>query len=367
VAGGSKSARESGTLSIPMKTCIILPCTDLYSYAIEECVRALYISLKGRCSDLYLCTDRTGSVLAKIKTVPKPQNINLIEVTVNVSDFGHKPYKEKAQIIIARLLGAGLDISKDGDYDFCWIVESDVIVHPDAFECLVWAQNYPTFPKYDVTVATYFNGSFLCGRGTPYNHIAEDYLPSEKIGGVELSKKIDALSKKLNAYASKRKNPPKDMLKEMDNLQKELKESPPKANVFALNAKKWRKRGWLDQAYAGSAVQGAVLPTDWCGNGCTLLSRKALMLSNFIGYAGHGTQDLFLCWNKWHPAGIKIGLVVGVPAYHVKKDPEGNMFAWEPYFVPDCEETSGHLRVRRIPFIKYNSIPQDEPLPKNSS
>lgn len=349
------------------KVAIVLPCTTAYSYAIEECVTAISVALKGRSADLYLCTDKSSSVMGKIKTLPRLGNLSVKEVAIDVCDAGVIPYKEKAQITIAKLLGAGFDMAREGNYDLCWIVESDVIVHPDSLDSLIWALNYPASPRYEVTCSTYFNGSFLCGRGTPFNHIAEDYLPSEKIGGGELSKKIKEMAKKLNGYASKRKDPPKEMLKEMDELHKKLKDCPPKANVFALNAKKWRKRGWLDQAYAGSAVQGAVLPTDWCGNGCTLLSKKALMLSNFIGYAGQGTQDLFLCWNKWNPAGIKIGLVVGVPAYHVKKDPKGNMFAWEPYFMPDCEETSGHLRVRQIPFIKYNSIPQDEPLPKNPS
>jgi hypothetical protein len=353
---------------IDLKLAVILPCTTLYSYAIEECVMAISTALKGSKADLFLCTDKSGSVLSKIAGITKRDNIVIKEVGIDVSDAGNTPYKEQAQIIIAKLLGAGFDRVRGGEYDYCWIVESDVIVHPDALDCLIWAQSYPTSPRYDVTCSTYFNGSFLCGRGTPYNHIAEDYLPTEKIGGAELSKKIRAMSQKLNAFALKRKNPPKEMLKEIDDLHTKLKECPPKANVFALNAKKWRKRGWLDQAYAGSAVQGAVLPTDWCGHGCTLLSKKALMLSNFVGYAGHGTQDLFLCWNKWYPAGIKIGLVVGVPAYHVKKDPKGNLFAWEPYFVPDCEETAGHLRVRQIPFIKYNSIPQaNEPVPKDAS
>jgi hypothetical protein len=329
---------------------------------------ALSSALKGRKADLFLCTDRSGSVISKIATMSMSDNISIKEVAIDVSDVGIIPYKAQAQIVIAKLLGAGFEKARQGDYDYCWIVESDIIVHSDSLDCLIWAQSYPSSPRYEVTCSTYFNGSFLCGRGTPRNHIADDYLPSEKIGGAELSKKIKILSKKLNEFAQKRKSPPKDMIKDMEELQKKLKDSPPKANVFALNAKKWRKRGWLDQAYAGSAVQGAILPTDWCGNGCTLLSRKALMLSNFIGYAGHGTQDLFLCWNKWYPAGIKIGLVVGVPAYHVKKDPQGNMFAWEPYFMPDCEETSGHLRVRQTPFIKYNSIPQtNEPVPKNAS
>jgi hypothetical protein len=348
--------------------CIVLPCTSSYSYAIEECITAISVALKGRSADLYLCTDKSSSVMEKIRTLTRLGNLNVKEVAIDVCDSGAIPYKEKAQIIIAQLLGNGFEMAREGNYDLCWIVESDVIVHPDSLDSLIWALNYPSSPRYEVTCSTYFNGSFLCGRGTPYNQIAEDYLPSEKVGGLELSKKIKAMSKKLNAYALKRKNPPKEMIKEMDDLHKKLKESPPKANVFALNAKKWRKRGWLDQAYAGSAVQGAVLPTDWCGHGCTLLSKKALMLSNFVGYAGHGTQDLFLCWNKWYPAGIKIGLVVGVPAYHVKKDPKGNLFAWEPYFVPDCEETAGHLRVRQIPFIKYNSIPQaNEPVPKDAS
>lgn len=350
------------------KLAVIIPCTSAYSYAIEECVMAISTALKGRKADLFLCTDKSGSVLAKIASISRNDNMEIKEVAIDVSDVGNVPYKVQAQIVIAKLLGAGFEKARQGDSDYCWIVESDVIVHPDSLDSLIWAQNYPSSPKYDVTVATYYNGSFLCGRGTPYNQIAEDYLPNERAGGIELSKKIKTMSKKLNAYALKRKNPPKEMIEEMDDLQKKLKECPPKSNVFALNAKKWRKRGWLDQAYAGSAVQGAVLPTDWCGNGCTLLSRKALKLSNFIGYAGHGTQDLFLCWNKWYPAGIKIGLVVGVPAYHVKKDPKGNLFAWEPYFMPDCEETSGHLRVRQIPFIKYNSIPQaNETLPKNAS
>jgi hypothetical protein len=349
------------------KIAVILPCTDNYAYAIEECVTAISASLKTLEADLYICTNKTGNVISKVRSLPKMRNLNIHEIQNDVGDH-KKPYKTESQITIARLIGSGLDTARDRDYEYCWIVESDVIVHPDALDCLIWAQKYPSSPKYDVTVATYYNGSFLCGRGTPYNHIAEDYLPCEKIGGIELSKKIKTMSKKLNAYALKRKNPPKELIAEMDGLHQKLKQCRPKANVFALNAKKWRKRGWLDQAYAGSAVQGAVLPTDWCGNGCTLLSKKALAISNFIGYAGRGTQDLFLCWNKWYPAGIKIGLVVGVPAYHVKKDPQGNLFAWEPYFVPECEETAGHLRVRQIHFIKYNSIPQDnEPVPKDAS
>jgi len=110
----------------------------------------------------------------------------------------------------------------------------------------------------------------------------------------------------------------------------------------------------LELAYPGIG-RGAILPTDWVGLGCTLMSRAALALANFEGYALKGTQDLFLCWERWHPAGLRLAVVPHILCHHVKRDrnkPDELIF-WRAYH-ETAGEFIGHPRVRREPFHDFN-------------
>ena len=110
----------------------------------------------------------------------------------------------------------------------------------------------------------------------------------------------------------------------------------------------------MDAAYPGIG-RGAILPTDWVGLGCTLMNRRALDLATFEGYSLKGTQDLFLCWNRWHPAGLRLAVIPHVLCHHVKRDKQDpeKLILWRAYHEPSGD-FAGHLRVSSEPFYEFN-------------
>jgi len=56
-------------------------------------------------------------------------------------------------------------------------------------------------------------------------------------------------------------------------VDKRIEKYPPKSNVFVANGKKWRRRGWFDFAYPAIG-KGAIVPSDWCGFGATMMNKK---------------------------------------------------------------------------------------------
>jgi hypothetical protein len=58
-----------------------------------------------------------------------------------------------------------------------------------------------------------------------------------------------------------------------------------RSSVFFCNSKGFRRRGWMSAAYPEIGI-GAVVPADWCGMGCKLMSKKALSIAQFDGYDG---------------------------------------------------------------------------------
>lgn len=321
-----------------MNVVVITAATKLFSYALYGSIMSVKRAMAGTPYTHILATDKSGVAEKIIKST----GVNSDILELDVDDEVLK-YKEASQIVIARLQQACLDRAVVMGADVCWSVESDILVHPDSFRGLRWVLDCPN-PAYDIAVSTYWNGSFLCGRGTEKRQICEDYTEDEREIPEDLKKRIEEKRKEIASINEKREKPSEDLIKELQELDGKIRECPPKGNVFALNAIKWRRRGWLDQAYPGAAVYGSVLPTDWCGMGCTLLSQRALSLSNFDGYDGKGTQDLYLVWNRWQPAGLKIACNVSVPASHVKRGPDGHVLH-QPFFSPHDEETSGHIRV----------------------
>jgi hypothetical protein len=192
----------------------------------------------------------------------------------------------------------------------------------------------------------YPNTAFLGGRGTRQNPIAEDFLPEERdlpawLRAVwERSKTWTTHTKAVEARARR--------------LRERIKKCPPSGNVFAVNAKNWRRRGWLESAYPGIGL-GSVVPTDWVGFGCTLMSARALALAHFEGYDGGGTEDLFIGWHRWEPAGIRMAVLPHCPADHViwskkKGGDAGEYTLWHVYHERDGE-CVGHLRTRQSRWV----------------
>jgi len=276
-----------------------------------------------------------------------------------------KDYKRDAQIRIAKLQGEAFAYARRIKADLCWSVESDTIPPANALRVLEWTLQMPDalgIAYYDVAAATYPNGGFLGGFGSPTAHIAEDFLPSERNLKPRLKLLLEKCEEKLKELARAKVESREQAEgikkiackenKRMGRLREGVKKSPPAGNVFELNAKGYRRRGWMDQAYPGIGL-GSIVPSDWCGLGCTLLSKRALALSDFSSYIGAGTQDLFLCWSRWYPAGLRIAAVPHVACDHIKRqEREGKSEIVHFLAYHETEgECRGHLRQRAQPFV----------------
>jgi hypothetical protein len=113
----------------------------------------------------------------------------------------------------------------------------------------------------------------------------------------------------------------------------------------------------MEYAYPGIG-KGALLPTDWVGLGCTMLSRKALALAHFDGYQGKGTQDLYLGWNYWKPNDIKMCVSTHSICDHIIRGRDGEEQLWDKFthvraFHEPEGEYKGHLRQDHVPFHNH--------------
>ena len=309
-----------------------------------------------------------------------PEGWKVISINLNLKDNLEK-YKEESQFLIASLQSAAFDYAKKNRAKMLWSVEADTLVPPDALKISEWVLNMPQAngdPYYDVAACTYFNGLFLGGFGTPNTQINEDFLPEERILPkrfsnlyIKCKERISNLEKEIREKFINKNNEKldkdKDILKINKSLEKEskrfqklrqkIKEYPPNGNIWEIIGKNgWRRRGWFDFAYPGIG-KGSIVPSDWCGFGCTLMSEKALLLANFDGYQGRGTQDLFICWEKWYPANIKIACVPHIVCDHVKhnnkdnEDDEENKYIHHIGYHETEGEFKNHLRVKHQPWI----------------
>lgn len=330
-----------------MKLCVATYFTKAWVYSVESWLDHVQAALYGVSGDMVVSTDRSEECLQKyekIKEKMKGWDVHLCRN--DVPDDRQIVYGETAQFIISKIQGAAFSKARALGAELFWSVESDVLASPNSFKVLKQALEFDE-GFYDVAMATYFNGQFLGGRGTPQNHICPDIYDEERIIPRQLQKKIKELKKK------------KLDEKEFRKLDAEVKACPPRGNIFYLQSKKWRRRGWLEMAYPGIG-RGAILPTDWVGLGCTLLSKKALSLATYDGYEMRGTQDLFLCWARWHPNGLRMCVLPHAPCSHVKRVVRDGLRSDEivihrAYHEPDGE-FAGHLRCETT---KYYSPTND--------
>lgn len=343
------------------KLTIAVAATKSYLFAWQSFIRAILAAASYR-KDVVLivATDESKEAQIAIDFAKKelPEDWEIILIKLQIKDDKTTRYKEEAQLRIAALQGACFSMARKIRADFCWVVESDTIVPADALRVLEWTLNMPTGdgnPHYDIAAATYPNGLFLGGFGTPQNQICEDFLPHERKLKPRLKIVYEECEKRLKEAKDKKTGERESM--RMVRLRERIKHCPPDGNVWEVIAKYgWRRRGWMDAAYPGIG-RGAIVPSDWCGLGCTLLSKRALAHAEFTGYEGKGTQDLFLCWNKWYPAGLKIACVPHIACDHIKRKPDDapkdspDYIHFRAYHETDGEHKN-HLRVKTQPYIQ---------------
>jgi hypothetical protein len=353
--------------------------TKSYFYAWRQVLRAISAAAAHHEDVLFILatdTSREAKDALEIAKYELPDGWKISSLNVNVDDSVGEKYKEQSQILIATLQGAAFSLARKARAEMLWSVESDVIVSADSLRVAEWVLKMPQAdgsPYYDIAAVTYPNGLFLGGFGSPQRPIAEDFLPSERKLPPRLKLCLDACEARLknlsemhhrNQNASQTLKSGADCLvasiekeqKRLSRLHERIKKCPPDGNIWEVTAKHgWRRRGWMDFAYPGIG-RGAIVPSDWCGLGCTLMSGKALSLATFEGYDGKGTQDLFLCWHRWHPAGLRIAAVPHTAADHVKPKPKDAptdappLLHYRAYYETEGEYR-GHLRVRQQPWV----------------
>lgn len=277
----------------------------------------------------------------------------------NVED-GHKNYKSQAQLFIAQMRSAAFERARTLDVDYCWSLDSDVLPRPNSFKCMKPMMEFDE-GYYSIMTCPYPSqggGPLLGGRGTIYKHICEDVYEDERTIPEEITarrEKVRSDIDALNATEDKRSHEEKQKdfeqyNKELQAIDEEIKHCPPIGNIWVRSAKKWRLRGWLDEAYPAIGL-GAVVPIDWCGFGCTMMNKRALSEAIFDGYRGGGTEDLYIVWTRWYPNGLKIGTIPHSPCDHIIRNPA------KPGYYIHCQvyhetegETKGHLRQNQVPW-----------------
>jgi len=339
---------------------IILTATKPYLHAWRACYQRIITAAQHEvCTIIYVSDDSLECFKAYTDlTKAIPSNWETVHIPLELPAVEAEAYKVDSQLLIAKMQQVGLDKARQLSSDFCWMVEADVLVPADSFRMLKWSLSMPTedgSPYYDVAMVTYPNGHFLGGCGTPQHPIAEDYLAEERTLPKELLAKYTLVKKEEEELRVKKEQPTKEWIENAQKLNDEIKKCPPNGNIWQLNATNgWRRRGWLDNAYP-AVGRGAILPTDWVGVGCTMLSKKALALATFEGYEGKGTQDLFLCWHKWFPAGLKMTVITHTLCDHVKHERvEGKntgKYIHHQAYHEQQGENRGHLRVRSTPWV----------------
>lgn len=284
-------------------------------------------------------------------------------------DDSFKSHKTKAQKNIAILRTAAFNKAKSLSCDFVWSLDSDVLPKHNSlatsFDVLRFDDGF--YQAISCPYPSQGGGGFLCGRGTFRETILRDVYDDEKKINPKILKRIKkyeaeakAIHKKLRK--AKRSEGNDQLFKRIGFLGSRVslwkkyirnRIGGEDRNVFKLNGKKWRKRGWFDFAYPAIG-KGAIVPTDWTGFGCLLITRKALNMIDFHGYEGHGTEDLFITWQRWYLNGIKIAALPHCPADHVirvrgEEDKKVHIFTFHE---PDGE-FEGHLRQDHREFIQY--------------
>lgn len=369
-----------------MKLAITICATTKYTYALATQANAVLNNLKEykRLNPLFTFENDVLIVLvgsvncAKTKKVAEfyKNSLNLCVRIISVKDSDdNKNYKTNAQLLISKLRTLAFNAAKFWGATHCWSLDSDVIPKANSLHCMENNLNFDD-GYYSISSCVYPSqggGLFLCGNGTYQDPICKDIYNDEKDVDPKILERVaeyEIKTKELNLLMKDAPN--QETYNQWVRYSKKIaiwtryierKVRPKETNTFALNAKQWRKRGWFDFAYPAIG-RGSVVPTSWMGFGCALINEKALNLIDFSGYEGRGTEDLFIIWNRWTPAGLKICALPHCPADHIirkaKFDPKKDKkqkpeIEYKHVFTyhESTGECEGHLRQKQVKFVEF--------------
>jgi len=328
-----------------MKLAIYTCATTGYAHALVAQARRVIaaLSLEDRLTEIRFTfvTDDEKNVADAAKIY---HSSGIDVETLITTRRGGENYQTEAQLLIAQMRQMASTSAMAWGADLCLALDSDVLPPSNFLRCSLDMLQFDG-GFYSVAFCPYPSqggGAFLGGHGTPQNPILPDFHEDEKDVPPELLEKREQL---------RATDPMTDAARdELHEVEKQIRAIPPKMNVFAANAVKWRRRGWFDFAYPALG-RGAVVPVDWIGFGCTLMNRQALSLCDFTGYDGRGTEDLFINFRRWAPAGLRIACIPHCPCDHVIRDKETGGHVLVATGHADDPEHHGHLRQWRLPWI----------------
>lgn len=277
-----------------------------------------------------------------------------VELLTGKFEDGLKNYQNAAQLVIARMRSIGFDRARQLGVDFCWSVDSDVLPPPNALRVMKQMLEFDD-GYYSVSTCPYPSqggGGFLGGRGIPERPILPDFYDDEREIPSDLKKKMEQHQARIKKLKGQ---PDRKWMQQLKELSAAVQQCKPIGNVFFCNSKAFRRRGWMHAAYPEIGI-GAVVPSDWCGFGCTLMNKRALALAQFDGYDGGGTEDLYVCWKRWYRAApaIRINVIAHSPCDHVIRDPKrnGKFILCQAFHESKDQECVGHLRIEPRPWYQ---------------
>ena len=348
------------------KLAITICATKKYTYALTAQIRRIQSAtsyIKDREVHIIYCGDNSQELKRahKLASDLMPQFKHKL-IDNGLIEDGHKNYNEQSQLLIAQLRSSAFSFARSLGVDTCLSLDSDVLPPPNAIKCMEQMLEFDD-GYYSISTCTYPSqggGGFLGGRGSPQRQIFPDFYEDERQMPEDVTKKM----KELREFVFKLRIPKdikdeerkeiEEKIQELQILEKDLDKYPPKGNVWELNAKGWKPRGWLENSYPALG-KGAIAYSDWCGFGCTMMNKEALNWSLFDGYDGKGTEDLYIIWNRWHQRDLKICVMPHCLCDHVIRDkqvPNKYILCQSHHETEgDCK---GHIRMRYRPFYSQD-------------
>ena len=274
-----------------------------------------------------------------------------------------KNYKNEVQLMIAQMRSIGTKKLLSEGCDRILSMDSDVLPKHNSIQCMLDTLNFDK-GYYGVAQCPYPSqggGAFLGGRGTPQRHILPDFAKEERKIPKKLKEEEKKAKKDLELFIKnleknnvkvneKTDKEIKDKHENLARIEKEIDSCPPKNNVFALNGKKWIRRGWFDYAYPAIG-KGSVVPVDWVGFGCTMMTRETASMCDFSGYDGSGTEDLYIVFRRWYINNVNIANIAHCPSDHIVRDRSDNQkYIHVMTYHEDSGECVGHLRQSNLPW-----------------
>lgn len=304
--------------------------TKSFLYALEDQAALVVAALRyAEVNDAtyIFVSDQSEEAKESAEKLTKAIPFAVHHIALELGDNATGKHEANSNMVIAVMQHSAMNYARTIDADYFWSVEADILPNGNTLQSLLDTLRFDR-GYYDVAMAGYPNSSFLGGYGTPQNQIAPRVYADERETSKDLAARLKSKDKEVQSKA-----------------REELETCNEKGNIFERQSKGWRPRGWLEEAYPGVG-RGAMLPTAWFGMGCTLFSRKALGLSNWTGYTGVGTQDLWLGWRCLHSHGLRFAVVPHALCSHLKRI-DGKMTLLYSHHEANGD-SAGHLRCSKI-------------------